>query len=176
MSPSPRKLPDDPNLSEEANRLVAEELEQATGEPIDRTRPAEHAPASEAAGRPVAPFFATLAQSRVPVVMGLAGAVVFGVIVSLATGSWWLLALAFAVFLLATLVVALVVVRTTGMVERPRPQTIAKLEDEGVPDPERLVNERLAELGAKPPEPSHEDTGGDGAASRGTRPAARRRE
>jgi hypothetical protein len=169
MGPSPRKLPDDPNLSEDANRVVAEELEEATGELIERTAPAEHTP-----GRPVSPYYAALAQSRMAVVMALAAAIVFGFIVALASGSWWVLAIAVVVDLLGTLVVAAVIVRTTSMVERPRPETVAKLEDEGVPDPERLINERLDELGAKPPEPSHEDAGGEEAAPRGTRPSVRR--
>jgi hypothetical protein len=141
MSEPARKLPDDPNLSEEANRLVAEELEEATGEPIERTRPSQAPP-----GRPASSLLTILANSRMLVAITSCAAVVFGVVLSLMVGSWWFVALAIAADVLGLLVVTRVVMGTLAQVERPRPETAAALEDEGVADPERLLNDRLAAL------------------------------
>jgi hypothetical protein len=79
--------------------------------------------------------------------MLLATAAVVGAVVTLYTGSWWWLAAAVGIHLLASLAVFAGLVSLLSEPERPAPETVARLEDEGVPDPERVFNELVDEFG-----------------------------
>src|SRR3954469_16734241 len=88
---------DDPELSPEANRLLTQELQDALGTdsvelPADRAERAHRLPAEE--HRTVGTW---IGSNRLLVAVGFGSLVVIGVIVSLATGSWWALMAAVAV-------------------------------------------------------------------------------
>jgi membrane protein implicated in regulation of membrane protease activity len=57
-------------------------------------------------------------------------AIVVGVVVSLATGSWWFLALALAIHALGTFIVMRGISKRLEQQEKPDPTTEARLEDE----------------------------------------------
>jgi membrane protein implicated in regulation of membrane protease activity len=81
------------------------------------------------------------AENKLLIAVTLAGAVVVGVILSLALGSWIFVVLAVLVHALATSVVVAMTMRMTGEQDKPDPRTVARLEEEGVADPERELNE-----------------------------------
>ena len=68
-----------------------------------------------------------------------------GALCSVITGSWWLLAVAVAIHAVATLAVGFFAIRATTTVEKPSPEAVARLEAEGVPDPEKAFNDRVQE-------------------------------
>lgn len=72
--------------------------------------------------------------------------VVVGVIVSLATGSWWALVDAVGVHALGTLIAAASAIGLTTEVEHVDPGTAARLEDEGVVDSDRLMTELVEDF------------------------------
>ena len=77
-------------------------------------------------------------------------AVLVGVIVSLAAGSWWFLPLALAVLGLATLVVVGGVLQMTSQTEHLSPGAAARLEAEGVGDPDAVFTELVQEYAREP--------------------------
>lgn len=129
---------DDPSLSDEANRLLTEELRRAVGsdevevpaDALDRS--------SERHGAHGTIVTSLIANGTVLLFTFLA-LVVVGTIVSLATGSWWALAIAVGVHALGTMITAGSAVALTTEVEHVDPSTAARLEDEGVPDPDRVL-------------------------------------
>ncbi|HEX4804805.1 MAG TPA: hypothetical protein VFU94_02795 [Conexibacter sp.] len=131
---------EDPSLSPEANRLLTEELRQAVG--ADRVDVPEDAleRSRERHGAHGAIVTALVANATVLLFTFLA-LVVVGVIVSLATGSWWALVIAIGVHALGTLIAAGSAIRLTTEVEHVDPATAARLEEEGVPDPDRVLTE-----------------------------------
>jgi hypothetical protein len=139
---------DDPELTPEANRALTGELRDALG--ADRVR----VPRDQGTRRDVEggdPLAAFLAGNRVLIGITLAAAIVVGAVCAVITGSWWLLAVAVLVHAAATLAVAFFAIRATGEVEKPAPETVARLEAEGVPDPERAFNERVREYASAEP-------------------------
>lgn len=60
----------------------------------------------------------------------------FGVVVSLATGKWWVLPLAAGVHALGTMTVTLSIIRVTTVSEHPAPDVAAALVEEGVRNPD----------------------------------------
>jgi hypothetical protein len=75
------------------------------------------------------------------VAISFAAFVVIGVILSLATGSWWAFAAALAVHAAGTLAVATAALRLTTETEHVSPELAARLEAEGVQDPDRAFTE-----------------------------------
>jgi hypothetical protein len=73
--------------------------------------------------------------------VSFAAFIVIGVIVSLATGSWWTLVAALAVHAVGTLFVATTALRLTTETEHVSPELAARLEAEGVQDPDRAFME-----------------------------------
>jgi hypothetical protein len=137
----------DPSLSAEANRLLTEELRRAVGADVaevevDAPR-VERDPHGRRSG-----LLVGLAANRLAVAMTLLVALVVGAVVSLATGSWWLLALALGAHALGTLVILGVVLQMTTEFEHLSPDVAARLEDEGVPDPDALFSALVAEFGS----------------------------
>lgn len=135
----------DPSLSPEANRLLTDELREVTGSdavevPADRPR-AERAAHG---GRPS--LLVTIADNRIPFASGFFAALVIGAVLAATTGSWWLMALAVAVDLVGTFAVAAVILRLTGETEHLAPAAAARLEDEGVEDPDRLFSDLVEEF------------------------------
>jgi Flp pilus assembly protein TadB len=136
---------DDPSLTPEANRLLTEELreivgadevEVPAGTPDERRAP--HAERSTVLG--------TIQANKVLFAISLLALLVVGVILSLVTGSWWALVAALAVHAVGTLLVTTVALRMTSEVEHVDPATSARLQEEGVADPDRLVTDLASEF------------------------------
>jgi hypothetical protein len=73
-------------------------------------------------------------------------AIVFGVVLSVFLNSWVFLVVAVAVHALGTTTVTgfTILLATSG--ERPDPRTVARLEEEGVADPEQRLNDAVHRL------------------------------
>lgn len=138
----------DPSLSPEANRLLTEELQDAVGADHvevpagapDRTR--EHH-ASAGAG-----MTSNLAQTRLYLVIAFFVLLTVGVVVSLATGSWWALVGALVVHAVGTLATLASVVQLTTQVEHVESTTAARLEEEGVNDPDKVLTDLVEDYAA----------------------------
>jgi lysylphosphatidylglycerol synthetase-like protein (DUF2156 family) len=138
---------EDPGLSPEANQLLTAELQDAIG--ADEVElPADQA---EDAGRVGVREHRSLATqlyvNRMLVGITLAMLIVVGVIASLATGSWWALVAAVAVHAVATFLVLSFTLQVTSEVEHVAPSTAAKLEDEGVADPDQALSDLIEQYG-----------------------------
>jgi len=133
---------EDPSLSPETNRMLTDELREAVGDDAVEVRPGAQLPTGERRGGRGGAF-ATLATHRVAVGLSFLVLLVVGVIVSLATGSWWALAAALAVHALGTLVVLAGAIQITTEPEHVSPGLAARLEDEGVPDPDRAFSDMV---------------------------------
>jgi hypothetical protein len=152
----------DPSLSPEANRILTEELRQAVGRDVvevPRGRP--KAKGERHGGH--AGFVVALRENGLAVWMTLLALLVVGAIVSLATGSWWFLLLALGAHALGTLIVVGLVLRMTTQVEHLSPGATARLQEEGVEDPDALLGELVQEFAPRrrPDEgretPTHEE-------------------
>jgi Flp pilus assembly protein TadB len=132
---------DDPNLSPEANRLLTEELQDAVG--TDRVRlPRDQADdAGRVKGSGEGKLGALLASNRLFLAVTFVALVIVGVIVSLATHTWWAVVAACGVHALGTLLVGSLTLRLSTEVEHVDPSTAARLEDEGVGDPDRALSD-----------------------------------
>ena len=80
------------------------------------------------------------AENKLLIGVTLAGAIVVGAILSLALSSWIFLVFALIVHVIATSIVVAMTMRMADERDKPDPRTVARLEEEGVPDPEREVN------------------------------------
>lgn len=121
-------------MAKDADRTMQEELTEILGEPISREE------AHAAIERPTPTLAHWLREQQLQVVIGGAAALVVGAIISLWLKSWVFTVLALTVHAVATLVVGYVVLRVTSEVEKPDPRTVARLQDEGVDDPESKLN------------------------------------
>jgi hypothetical protein len=142
---------DDPSLSPEANRRLSEELRDVLGRdevevPRDRPTSARERHATHSG------FAVAVADHRDGlVVLGLALLVV-GAVVWVATGSWIVMAIAVAADLLAGLLVAAMFIQLTTDLEHPSPELAAKLQSEGVADPDKLMTDLVHELAEEEPD------------------------
>jgi hypothetical protein len=135
---------DDPNLSAEANAALTEELQDAIGAeqvtlPADAPDPAT----AERSGDSTAT--ATVASLRPLFIVTLLAALTVGAVIALSTGSWWALVVAVGVHALGTMVVASGAIQLTTQIEHASPQTTARLEEEGVADPDRVLSDLVEE-------------------------------
>jgi hypothetical protein len=136
---------EDPELTPEANRLLTDELKEVVGRdevevPRDTPRRSEEAHATHS------PLVATLVANRPLIIVTLLAAVVVGGIISIATGLYVAVLLAVALHALATLLVASGALQLTTQVEHVGPETAARLEEEGVADPDRVLTELVEEF------------------------------
>jgi hypothetical protein len=136
---------DDPSLSPRANQLLTKELQEALGtdevtvpkdEP-DRRRD-EHATSS--------PVAATLASNRAILIVTFLAAIVIGGIVALVTGQYWAVVVALALHAIGTLIVAAGAIQLTTETEHVDPTVAARLEEEGVADPDRVLSELVEDF------------------------------
>src|SRR4051794_19429358 len=137
---------DDAELSPEANRLLTEELQDALGTdqvelPADRARVAHALPSGDVRG-----VRAVIGENRMLVAVVFVALLVVGAIISLATGSWWAVVAACAVHAAGTLVVATIVLRATTAVEHAAPETAARLQEEGVGDPDQALSDLVKQF------------------------------
>jgi hypothetical protein len=133
---------DDPNLSPEANRLLTQELREAVGS--DTVRVPAGTP-RRGTDRPQAgsPLAATLVSNRPLIIITLVAAVAVGAAASLATGNWWAVVAMVAVHAVGTLVVATAAIQLTTQTEHASPEVTARLEEEGVADPDRVLSDLM---------------------------------
>jgi hypothetical protein len=131
---------DDPSLSPEANKLLTQELREAIGSdevvvPAGQPDRARDAHATKSTGA------ATLASNRPLIIVTFLGALVVGGIIALVTGQYWAVLVAAALHAIGTLVVAGGALHLTTETEHVRPTVAARLEEEGVADPDRVLSE-----------------------------------
>jgi hypothetical protein len=146
---------DEPGLSDETNRALTEEVREAVGSDevrVPRDRPRAHAPRQRSG------FAATLSANRLILIISFLTLLVVGAVLALVTGSWWWLVVPLVVHAIATIVLGIGIVHATTQAEKPDPSTVARMEDEGVPDPEGTFNELVDEYGGT----SHERERGAG--------------
>ncbi len=122
-------------------RAFDAELEDELGRPV----PEEEARRA-LEGTPAKGPLIVLRSNRLLIIATLAGAIVVGAIIALATDSWWLLPIVVAVHFGATAVFVTTTFRLVGETEKPDPMTVAALEDRGVSDPEARVNEAIEHM------------------------------
>jgi hypothetical protein len=135
---------EDPNLSAEANAALTEELQQAIGAeqvsmPVDAPDPATAERSGDSAAT------ATVASMRPLFIVTLLAALTVGAVIALSTGSWWALVVAVGVHAVGTMVVASGAIQLTTQIEHASPQTTARLEEEGVADPDRVLSDLVEE-------------------------------
>jgi len=144
----------DPSLSPEANAVLTAELREAVG---DRTvAVAQGTPRrSQGAHAEHRTATATLAGNRPVLIITFAAALVVGAVIAVATGAWWVLPLALVLHGTLTAVVAAGALQLTTQVEHLSPAAAARLEEEGVADPDRVFNDMVQEYaGDEPTGPS----------------------
>lgn len=124
-------------MDSDAERTIRDELEQALGEPVSEQE------AHEALERPAPTLAHWLREQQLLIAIAGAMALVFGAIISLWLKSWVFTVLALVVHGVATVVVGYVVLRVTSEVEKPDPRTVARLQAEGVDDPESKLNRAI---------------------------------
>jgi hypothetical protein len=136
---------DDPTLTPEANRLLTEELREIVGaDEVDvPTSRVEHEHDRHGTH---SRWGAALASNRVILIVGFAMAVVVGAILALATGKWWVILIPLAVHAVGTFFVAGLALQATTEMEHPAPTVAARLEEEGVADPDRVLTDLAAEF------------------------------
>ena len=78
-------------------------------------------------------------------IVTLLAALTVGAVIGLSTGSWWALVVAAGVHALGTMVVASGAIQLTTQIEHASPQTTARLEEEGVADPDRVLSDLVEE-------------------------------
>src|SRR4051812_1389979 len=139
----------DPSLSPEANRLLTEELQQVVGAdevevPVDSPRRSEQPHGDRSL------LVATLVSNRAIILVTFLAALVVGGIVSLATGAYVAVLVAVALHALGTLLVAAGAMQLTTEGEHVAPETAARLEEEGVGDPDRILNDLVEDYAGAP--------------------------
>jgi hypothetical protein len=135
----------DPSLTPEANRVLTEELRQVVGRDVVEV-PADR-PRHERARHGARPGpLVDLTANRLLIGITFLAALVVGAVISLATGSWWFLLLALAVHAITTLIVVGLVLRMTTQTEHLSPGAAARLEDEGVGDPDAVFSDLVHEF------------------------------
>ncbi|MFL5818148.1 MAG: hypothetical protein ACJ76L_11185 [Conexibacter sp.] len=135
----------DPSLSDEANRLLTEEVRKVLGRDVVEV-PAETPERHDEVHGRRSTVLGMIAANRLLFAISLAALIVVGAIVSLATGSWWALVAACAVHATGTVLIAAFAIGMTTRVEHVDPTTAARLEAEGVSDPDRVLSELTDEF------------------------------
>jgi hypothetical protein len=87
-------------------------------------------------------WVASLGAARFLLAALVAAAAIVGSVLLLGVGRWWALPLVVLVLLGSLALGAYLTLQATTEVEKPAPETVARLEEEGVPDPEAEVNRR----------------------------------
>ncbi len=139
----------DPALTERANEVLSDEVRQALGRD-EVELPAEQARSAGREHPEEHGLLDALWERRIVVGISLGVAIVVAAILALTTGSWWLLPAVFIVFLLATFVVTSAIIRMTTLVESPSSEAAAALQEEGVRDPERELNDQVRSFTGAP--------------------------
>ncbi|MDQ4048580.1 MAG: hypothetical protein M3131_04240 [Actinomycetota bacterium] len=137
------------DISKDARDTLIEELEDAVGEEAVEQADLD---VDRAIGERPHPLRTAFASSRLLIVLTGATALTVGIIASLAVGSWWLVAVAMALHSVLTAVVVGMSMTLFSQVEKPDSSVVTKLEDEGVDDPETVVNNLVEQVADEPEE------------------------
>jgi hypothetical protein len=142
---------EDPSLSPAANELLTEELRDAVG--TDRVEVPQGTPHHERDAHSAAgsSFGAQLVTNRILLAITFFAALVVGAIVSLAVGSWLFVVIACVIHAVSAFAVLTVLATAARQTEHVAPGVAARLEDEGVPDPDVALSELVAEYGGAQP-------------------------
>lgn len=116
------------------------ELEDALGEKVD-DETADRALAGPRRSR----FAAIISENELLLAITAVGAIVVGVILSLALNSWVFVVIAVLVHGIGTIAVTTLSILLASSDEKPDPRTVARLEEEGVADPELSLNDAVSE-------------------------------
>ncbi len=146
--------------SDEAKRILTEEVREAAGDDAAE-RAADRLERGEVGSHGPPTIGAYLASNRLVLIGTLALAAMVGVIAALALENWWVLALPVLVHAIFSGVIASLAIRVTTQVEKPDPVAAGRLEEAGVTDPEKALNDLI------------EETAGDEADSRSRRAVAK---
>jgi hypothetical protein len=104
----------------------------------------DDATAERALDGPSRSRFATVfSENQLLIGITLATAVVFGVVLSVFLDSWVFLVVAVLVHGLGTLVTTALAVWMATSGDKPDPRTVARLEEQGVTDPEQALNDAV---------------------------------
>ncbi len=131
---------EDPSLSPRANELLTRELQEAIG--ADEVVVPKDVP--DRRGEPHAthsPLAATLTSNRPIVIVTFFMALALGGVVTLVTEQYWAVVLAAALHAVGTLAVTAAAIGLTTKTEHVDPTVAARLEEEGVADPDRVLSE-----------------------------------
>lgn len=130
---------EDPSLSDRANELLTHELREAIGaDEVVVPRGASDRRGERHATH--SPFGATLAANRPILIVTFLMALVVGGVVALVTDQYWAVVVAAALHAVGTLAVAAGAIGMTTNVEHVDPTVAARLEEEGVADPDRTLS------------------------------------
>jgi hypothetical protein len=136
---------DDPSLSQEANRLLTEELREAVG--ADRVRVPRGTPRKSERSHGGRGGLATeLAANRILLAVTFLVMLVLGVVVALATGAWWAVVAACIVHAAGAFAVLTILGSAATQTEHVDPAVAARLADEGVPDPDAQLTDLVEEF------------------------------
>ena len=130
--------------SDEAKEILTEEVRDAAGDKAAH-RASERLERGETRSEEPPTLGSFLASNRLVLVGTLAVAITVGVIAALALGNWWILALPLVVHMIFSGAIATLAIRVTTQVEKPDPVAVGRLEEAGVADPERTLNDLLAQ-------------------------------
>lgn len=135
----------EPSLSDRANELLTHELRAAIGrDEVVVPKDVPHRSRQPHAMR--SRFVATLGANRPILIVTLLAALVVGGVVALATGQYWAVVVAAALHAMGTLAVAVGAIGLTTNVEHVDPAVAARLEEEGVADPDRVLSELIEDF------------------------------
>ncbi|HWI09602.1 MAG TPA: hypothetical protein VNT54_19040 [Solirubrobacteraceae bacterium] len=136
---------EDPSLSPTANELLTHELREAVGadevvvpKDVPRRNDEPHATRS--------PYVATLTANRPLLIVSFLVALVLGGIVALVSGQYWAVVVAAALHAVGTLAVAAGAIALTTQTEHVDPTVAARLEEEGVADPDRVLSDLVEDF------------------------------
>jgi uncharacterized integral membrane protein len=90
-------------------------------------------------------WLAAMGASRFLLALVVVAVAIVGSVILVGAGHWWALPIAVVVLLASFGLGAFMTLKATTEVEKPAPETVARLEEEGVPDPEGAANERVGE-------------------------------
>jgi len=159
----------DPSLTPETNERLTDELRDAIGSDTVEVDPRKPDVAHASHGGH-SPLRAMVLDNRVVFGSGAAAVIVVGAIVALITGSWWVLAAAVVLDIVGVLATAGVILQMTTEVEHVSPSLAARMEEEGVPDPDRAFTDLVDEYSGPAEGARVRDVLRPGANDRGARP------
>ncbi len=132
-------------MSSRANELLTHELQEAVGTD-EVVVPEDVRDRSDEAHATHSPFVATLTANRPILIVTFLVALVLSGIIALATEQYWVVVVAAALHAIGTLAVAAGAIALTTQTEHVDPAVAARLEEEGVGDPDRVLSELVEDF------------------------------